>query len=400
MKKTLILLSIFVASISFGQEDGRYGATSGITIADSGVVFVTPSDLTLNALTDVDIASAASGNILMRRASGVWVDTSASAISASVLWNAIGDPTGDGTVEFGETSQTLRAAQTGGESAQTALSISMGNSATDNVETQILLAVTNASAGGSGVTEQLVTLTNADNGTVTSALKVQSINGAITTAADLSDTEIVTALALGENDITVNSVTITSRQVAFLDSVNTDGAISGYVLGFNGTSWVPTTVAASGSSFNGHATAMKYFPSTANGADYAVLNSREEVYTFDTTTAETLYVKYLIPNTFTSVDSLTIWASVNSTAGDTVKFVADWLARDDTEVISGAVGGNLSVTRDLGTTALVQHRLTITGSFTGIAAGDVLLVRIYRDPSATNDVAADVNIHDTSLWLH
>ncbi len=219
--------------------------------------------------------------------------------------------------------------------------------------------------------------------------------GTVTVNADTTDGN--TKLAT-QGDITRG---IAAASLDDLSDVDITGASAGNTIVMRASRvWVDSAASGGGSGFDGHKTAAAWFPSTANGADYAVLNSREEVYAFDTTTAETLYVKYLIPGTFTSVDSLTLWVSANSTAGDSVKFIADWLARDDTETIGGAVGGALSVIKDLGTTALVQHRLTITGSFTGIAAGDILLVRVYRDPSVTNDVAVDVNLHDTSLWLH
>ncbi len=58
-------------------------------------------------------------------------------------------------------------------------------------------------AAGSGVTEALLLLDNADTDTaVTTGLQVTSAAGAITTALDVSDSDIVTALALGANDIT------------------------------------------------------------------------------------------------------------------------------------------------------------------------------------------------------
>ena len=48
---------------------------------------------------------------------------------------------------------------------------------------------------------------------------LQSAAGLITTAIDLSDAEIVTALALGSNDITVAGATISSTEFSYLDNV-------------------------------------------------------------------------------------------------------------------------------------------------------------------------------------
>ncbi len=61
---------------------------------------------------------------------------------------------------------------------------------------------------------------NATNGTIATAMAITTSGGAssvISTAIDLSDADIVTALALGSNDLTVGGATLTSTELARLD---------------------------------------------------------------------------------------------------------------------------------------------------------------------------------------
>ena len=64
------------------------------------------------------------------------------------------------------------------------------------------------------------TIDNTTGGAIATALSVTTTGGSssFTTALDLSDADIVTALAIGANDITVGGATLSSTEVALLDS--------------------------------------------------------------------------------------------------------------------------------------------------------------------------------------
>ncbi|MBX4187210.1 MAG: hypothetical protein KW802_03080, partial [Candidatus Doudnabacteria bacterium] len=65
---------------------------------------------------------------------------------------------------------------------------------------------------------QLLLINNTDtNEALASGLKISSAAGGITTGIDLSDADIVTALALGSNDVTVGGVTIDSTEFSLLN---------------------------------------------------------------------------------------------------------------------------------------------------------------------------------------
>ena len=78
-------------------------------------------------------------------------------------------------------------------------------------------------ADGAGTADpaQLVLIDNLDvDRAQPIGLKIQSAAGAITTAIDASDAEIVTGLALGSNDVTVNGATIAATEFSLLDGRN------------------------------------------------------------------------------------------------------------------------------------------------------------------------------------
>lgn len=179
------------------------------------------------------------------------------------VWNTIGDASADGSVAFGGTTQDI----TGNTDDVTAIAqdvfrITLTNDGATDVLTQRVLVVRNASATG-GTTETLLDLENNDNSTVTTGLSIEGTStGAITTAIDVSDAEIVTALAVGANDVSGTSwsvsgagagafATLTEGGNAVFNSTETPGGELG------GTWASPTlddTVTVSGWTLNGIST--------------------------------------------------------------------------------------------------------------------------------------------------
>lgn len=147
--------------------------------------------------------------------------------------------------------------------------------------------------------------------------------------------------------------------------------------------------------------AMAWYAPPTNGPDITVLNSREEAYAFDPTTAETLYTSIFFPKNCTVVDSAVIIISVNSTAGDSSIFTLGYVRKDNGTVHSSTVGDAVVAYKDMGGSANVWIRMNIALSF-AVASNErdlPYLFRLYRT-GGSNNVNADVNFHDFMLYYH
>lgn len=146
------------------------------------------------------------------------------ASAGAPTWDTIGDAAGDGSVAFADTTQDILGNTNDVTGiAQDMLRLTLTNDAGTDVLAQRVLTLRNASATG-GTTEALLALENLDNSTVTAGITVAGTStGAITTAIDVSDAEIGTALAIGSNDTTVGGVTVSSTEFGRLDG--TAGAL-------------------------------------------------------------------------------------------------------------------------------------------------------------------------------
>lgn len=125
----------------------------------------------------------------------------------STTWDTIGDPGGAGAVAMAETVQSLDW-DTGAVTANAAdyLTISSQNDATTDISTQRLFTLDNKAASVN-VMEVMQRITNSDTVAVVTGLLIDGA-GAFTTAIDVSDADIVTALATGANDLTGTSWSI------------------------------------------------------------------------------------------------------------------------------------------------------------------------------------------------
>lgn len=119
----------------------------------------------------------------------------------STAWDAIGDPTTSATVAFGGFTETI-SGNTNDVTAidQDLLLLSFTNDAATDILSQRGLFIQNeASTNGM---EAFIALNNNDaDDVVVSGLIINSLAGGITTALDVSDADIVTALSVGANDI-------------------------------------------------------------------------------------------------------------------------------------------------------------------------------------------------------
>lgn len=139
-----------------------------------------------------------------------------------------------------------------------------------------------------------------------------------------------------------------------------------------------------------------WLATASNGA--ALSSSNYMVtYAFDTATAETLTVDFALPPNFMQITSVEIEVISPNTDGDSVGFAIAWLGRAADEALNVAFSSPLSGQIDLGTTANVRKILTISGTFDNLAASDRLILKLWRDPSVDNDVAADVHLVDVRV---
>jgi len=139
---------------------------------------------------------------------------------SATAWDAINNPSGAGDIAMAETAQTLDWNTADTAAAFDGLTITLTNDATTDSNIQRALVIQNTDAAGSTDTERLLVLDNADiTEAVVTALEITSAAGTITTAIDVSDAEIGTALAIGSNDITTSGGTIiTSTELDIVDS--------------------------------------------------------------------------------------------------------------------------------------------------------------------------------------
>ena len=138
----------------------------------------------------------------------------------STAWDAIGDPTTSADVAFAGLSETISGNTNDVTAiAQDVLAINFTNDAATDILTQQLLVLNNNSATG-GTTETLLALDNKDNSAVTTGISIAGTSsGEITTAINVSDAEIGTGIALGENDITVDAKTLSAAEMGFIDGI-------------------------------------------------------------------------------------------------------------------------------------------------------------------------------------
>lgn len=133
-----------------------------------------------------------------------------------------------------------------------------------------------------------------------------------------------------------------------------------------------------------------WLATTTNGA--ALSSSNYIVtYAFDQATAETIAIDIQLPQKFGSISYVEIEVISPNTDGDSVGFVLAWLGRAEGESFSTAFSTPLSGQIDLGTVSQARKTLVISGNFSNLEPNDRMILKLWRNPNISNDIAADVH---------
>ncbi|MGH9857854.1 MAG: beta strand repeat-containing protein, partial [Acidobacteriota bacterium] len=273
-----------------------------------------------------------------------------------------------------------------------------------------------ADGSGTSTPNELVSIENADtNLALPTALRIQSESGGITTALDVSDAEIGTALATGANDLSGTNWSITGTS----GNINSAGDIA-----VNGGDL--TTTAGTASLFNTNATTLNIGGAATsltiganNDGATTIKNATVTLSTASTFNAmsatagfDTINVGNGYGSTGVTLSNTgTIQANGNLTIGGSSTLTGDVTAAGDLTVNGGDltttagtaslfntsattlnIGGaatTIAIGADTGTTT-VNNNLTVTTGDTFNANGAVSL-----NPNSTNDVVITTDADST-----
>jgi hypothetical protein len=232
-------------------------STTGTTTS-SGNINTTGGGLQTNSLTRVDnsgnltnignitgtaaitIASAGAGNDITIDGADQFIIQDASTFNALATFNA------DLDVTLADTENVSITNTVTGTNAVDVLSTVLTNNTASGVQRVALLQ----NAAGSGTTEALLALDNADTDTaVASGLQITSAAGGVTNAIDVSDADIVNALVFGANDISGTNFTLTGSNGS-IDSAG-NATLQGGVVTIGNTTQAGGLVLHDGSSNTG-----------------------------------------------------------------------------------------------------------------------------------------------------
>jgi hypothetical protein len=215
------------AAATYGTSSGDLtvrsaGAGTGNVII-GGASSTTPDLLVVGRKSDAGNPTAVDGAVYFNAnggkfyiaEGGAWkeicnkTDAACGAGSGSA-WSALTDPSTNLTLGMAENTTSFTWDTGSTAATKDYFTLSVTNDASTDANTQKLLVLQNNDSTGSTATERLLFLNNADTDeAVTTALEIGSAAGAITTAIDVSDSDIGTALSFGANDISGTNFSIT-----------------------------------------------------------------------------------------------------------------------------------------------------------------------------------------------
>lgn len=234
------------------------------TISDDGTNVTTSVDLIIQGGdVTVGVANSQTGSIKLAHSGSAFIGTFLQgALTANRTYTL---PDSDGTIclTSGNCSgagspNTLQAAYDAGNTITTTtardLAVTLADSATDAnfivtaaTGTTGYVGIVRGDGGGTADPAQLLLLDNLDTDRVQpTGLRIQSAGGGLTTAIDVSDTDIVTAVNIGTNDIlgTTGNIDLSNFDVVgATGNVTTTGSINGQTIS-NAASFTGTVVIA------------------------------------------------------------------------------------------------------------------------------------------------------------
>ena len=141
---------------------------------------------------------------------------------------------------------------------------------------------------------------------------------------------------------------------------------------------------------------LAWFPPATNGATLDTVGTFEEVYAFSDD--DTLYNKFVLDASYSTIDSVEIFISPQSTDGDSAAFSLYSVGKAVGETW-GAFGLAGADTLDLGTTANARGRMVIYPSVGSLAAKDEVMWYIVRNGSISNNDGTDVNVERVTFYV-
>src|SRR3989344_6109533 len=329
--------------VELGEEVTlNIGEGDGVSVEDEKIgIKLTSSGTTGDASSNSGLEVSSSGLTLLKgctdgqilkwnNSTNVWYCTDDTGGGGSSVWSDLLAPTANLSLSHDEYETTFNWNTASTAAALDAYSLSITNDASTDSTTQRVLVITNEAATG-GTTENLLVLDNADDSTVTTALQVLgSSTGAITTALDVSDDQIVTALSIGNNDITTSGATISATELNLLDSgialseLTDSGTLTSSTVDINGGNIDGTAIGAASPS-TGAFTTLSSTGATTLGNDsstVAINSSVWDITTLGVTTGLSISgstnTLSNIPNSALTNSSLTINTGVGLSGGGSV----------------------------------------------------------------------------------
>ena len=189
---------------------------SGSGRSDSGFIAGSLDTVGASSLT---IAGTNANGLLLSRSGVTTTVNGALTVTQSTTFNGALAANSDIDAVLADAEDMVISSVVTGTANTTASTTQLTNSTTSGTQT----AQSIQNLAGTGVTETLLNLGNADVDTaVGTGLSVTSAAGAITTGIDVSDVDIVTAINIGTNDLLAGGLTLSATELGYTDGVTSN----------------------------------------------------------------------------------------------------------------------------------------------------------------------------------